>query len=66
MGHHPSAESEAKRVAKRVKPVLQFDLNGNFIQEYPSIKQAAEALNIDNSSIAKVCKNKYNQCGGYI
>ncbi len=66
LGHHNSPEAEAKRIAKRVRPVLQFDLNNNFIQEYPSIKQAAENLQIDSSGISKVCKNKLHQCGGYI
>ena len=37
------------------KPVLQFDLNGNFIREFKSIINAAEKLNIGRSGINKCC-----------
>lgn len=50
---------------KKIK-VKQYDLNGNFIRTWDSILEAGENLNIDNSSIVKVCKHKKNQAGGYI
>ena len=45
--------------------VLQYDLNGNFICEYPSIREAQRKTNI--RSIGAVCKGKQNrsQAGGY-
>lgn len=48
-----------------LKPVLQYTLNDVFIAEFPSISQAAKSLNLDSSSISKVCKGKLNTCGGY-
>ena len=50
---------------KKIK-VKQYDLNGNFIRIWDSILEAGKNLNIDNSSIVKVCKRKKNQAGGYI
>ena len=66
LGHHNTPEAEAKRIAKRIKPVLQFDKKGNFLNEFSSILEAATVLNIDNSGISKVCKGKAKTCGGFI
>lgn len=54
---------KAKSLKKRV---LQYDLNGNFINEFKSAKEAGCILNIDNSSIGKSCKGKSKQAGGYV
>lgn len=48
------------------KEVSQYDLRGNFIKTYPSIAQAARELNLDSSTIAKVCKGKNKSHGGFI
>ncbi|KKM02512.1 hypothetical protein LCGC14_1783660 [marine sediment metagenome] len=48
------------------KPVLQYDLEGNFIKEWSSILEASKSLNIDNSNIGKVRMGKINSAGGYI
>lgn len=48
------------------KKVLQYDLNGKFIKEWKSIKEASRILKIDNSCISKCCYHKRNKCGGYI
>lgn len=42
------------------KPILQFDLKGNFIKEWFSISQASHVLNINRGIISKICNNKYN------
>ena len=47
-------------------PIIQYTLDGAFIREWESIKQASEELNINNSSICKCCKGRYEQCSGYI
>lgn len=49
-----------KAVENNKKPVLQYDINGNFIKEYSS---AAEAIKeYKNSSIGAVCrKDKYRK-----
>ena len=49
------------------KPVLQYGLNGIFIKEYPSIKEASETLNLRDSTISLAC-NCYKRlvtCGGF-
>lgn len=47
------------------KPVLQYDLNGNFIQEFESALVAKQKTGIDNSAIALVCRGKRNKAGGF-
>lgn len=47
-------------------PVLQYDLNGNFIKEYKSVKEAADEVGLKSSaSIFSVCKNKRNKAKNY-
>jgi hypothetical protein len=40
-------------------PILQFDLMGNFIAEYKSIKQASQILSIQSSNITNTAKGRY-------
>ena len=49
-----------------IKPVLQFDKNMNFIQEFQSASEAARQLNLDSSTISKVCRGVNKTHGGYI
>jgi hypothetical protein len=55
-------------VSDKRKPILCYALNGKFIKEYLSIKDAEEELDIKSSDIGKVC-NKNNTthftCYGY-
>ena len=51
------------------KSVLQYDLEGNFIQEFKSARQAAKSLGKSSgSSILKVCRHEpwYQTAYGYI
>ena len=50
------------------KPVLQYDLEGNFIREWEKIKYACEALDkINNtSSITSCCKGRQKTAFGYV
>ena len=48
---------------KTSKPVLQFDLNGNFIAEYPSINYVEKNF---ASNVHGVLRGKYKQSGGYV
>ena len=41
-------------------------MHGEFIKEWDSSKDVMDKLNIDKSSIIKVCKNKMKTAGGYI
>lgn len=51
---------------KQNKIILQYDKQKNFIKEWPSIKDAANALKISTASIINVCKGKQKIGGGYI
>ena len=49
------------------KPVLQYKLDGKFIKEYKSIKEANDTNpNIHGTSISKCLKGVYKTAGGYI
>lgn len=47
------------------RPVIQMDLNGNFIAEYPSALEASKATNGHQGSISKVCKGIRKTANGY-
>lgn len=55
---------EMARHTRLCKPVLQFDLNGNFIREYFSASEAYRVTKI--SKITACCRGKRNKAGGYI
>ena len=46
-------------------PVKAINLTDNTILYFNSQREAARKLNLDNSSITKVLKNKYSQTGNY-
>lgn len=48
------------------KPIIQCDLQGNFIREWKNAKQVKNELNIDNGLIGNVCKGIYKQAKGFI
>ena len=47
------------------KPIYQFDLHGNFIQEFESIRTAAKAVNGDSTPIREVLKGNRVSAYGY-
>ncbi len=48
------------------KSVLQYDINGNLLNIFPSIKEAALQTNTNKTSISGACSGKYKKVGGYI
>jgi len=51
-------------ISNKVKPVLQYDLDNNFIKEWESIASVVRELKIHN--ISKVCKGVAKTAGGFI
>ena len=49
-----------------VKPINQYDKNGNFIKKWDSIMQAERYLKISNTNISACCLGKKKSAGGYI
>lgn len=47
-------------------PILQYDLNNNFIKEYPSIMQVKKQLGYSAGNICQCCKGKIKQAYGFI
>jgi hypothetical protein len=48
------------------RKVYQYDLNGNFIKEYRSVRDAATQLKTNHSNISRCCNAKYNHSKGFI
>lgn len=48
-------------------PIMQMDMDDNYIKTWNSIKEVSEALNLNPSTVVCVCKNKrrYKSTGGY-
>lgn len=46
--------------------VYQFDLNGNYLNEYKSARFASKQLNISHSQIIRCCNNLLNHASGFI
>lgn len=48
------------------KPVKQFDTDGNYIQEYESVKIAGQKTNTNPSGISGCAKGRLRTCGGFV
>ena len=47
------------------KKVLQFNLNGKFLKDYQSLKEAAVENGLSKCGISNVCNGKMGSCGGF-
>ena len=61
---------EKLKIADRTlsyKPVLQFDMNDNYIREFSSLKEAMELTKVNKQYISNVCKKHkgFKSAGGY-
>jgi hypothetical protein len=48
------------------KKIIQYDLEMNEVNTYNSIKEASNILNISNTNILGVLKNRQKTAGGFI
>ena len=51
---------------KHSKKVFQYDLNGNFIKEFPSAAEVERQLNISTQNVTACCRGEYKYTHGYI
>lgn len=65
-GKKLSAERIEKIREQKSIAVSQFDLNMNFIKEYPSTKIAETETGVNHSLICRVCRGKLKTTHGYI
>ena len=47
-------------------PVAQYDLEGNLVNQYPSVREAARQNHIEDKVIIQVAKGMYKQWNGYV
>lgn len=59
---------KGREINNKTKPVIQYDLNGNYIKTYPSIREATISLgkNVNNRGISQCLTGKYQTAFGYI
>lgn len=50
----------------RRKPVNQYDLNGRFLKQYPSIAEASRQTGCGQKEIILVARGKHRHAGGFI
>lgn len=65
-GKSPSTEIRKQIAEKLSIPIIQYDLNNNFIEEWESTKIAGTTLNIHASNINACLKNKTKTSGKFI
>ena len=49
----------------KIRPIVQLDMDGNFIAEYPQAKFASEAIEISPTHISSCCTGKRKSSGGF-
>ena len=60
------ASHKLKGVMINNKPIMQFEKNGELVNEFVSASEASEKTKIDNSSICKVANGKLKTAGGFL
>lgn len=61
-----SKEGRRKSASFRMKPVLQYSLDGVLLHTYKGIRIAEEQTGINNRCIVSCCKGRIRTAGGYI
>lgn len=57
---------KAPKIIYKSKPIEKYSLEGEFIKEYPSIRNASIENKIDPKCIRCCLQNKQKQAGGFI
>ena len=64
---HSMSEATKKAIGKaRSKKILQFTKSGEFIREWPSMRETSRQLKINCSNICQCCNGKRKYAGGYV
>ena len=66
LSENVKASLYSQKTNTSIKPVQQFSLDGILIDTYPSIAEAARKLNLDSSTISKVCRGINKTHGGFV
>ena len=60
-----SSKRRYENAVRGSREVFQYDINGNFIKKWLSMKKLADILNITYQNIHKCCNKNRNHAGGY-
>lgn len=58
LGHRRSEETHKKIIESQYKKICQFDMDGNYIKIFNSLKEAAEELNVKYTTSITACLKK--------
>lgn len=62
-----SEHNTKKKIPSKYKPVCQYDINGNYIKSFASIKDAAASIGKGtNANISSCCRGKAKSAYGFI
>ena len=61
----PIKTAKQRIVEAKYKSVIEYDLNGNFIKEWSSIKEASQTLKISHTHISACCLGKRTTAGKF-
>ncbi len=64
LGVKHSPESVEKRVAKKRKKVYQYDMNGIFLKEWPSLTSVKES-SLGSANVSRCLSDGYGSSGGF-
>lgn len=62
---HKYNNTYGKNATQRNQRVIQYDIQGNALKIWESMKEAGENLNINAEGISECCRGKKKTCGGY-
>ena len=65
-GKRLSDEAKIALAETNMRRVLQYDLSGNLVGEYASLKEAADTCGVYYQGISACCRGKYSHCGGFV
>lgn len=65
-GRRLSKERIAQIIEAQSIPIVQLDLNYNYIAEFKNAEEAEKILKIDSSGIRKCINGKFFTCGGFL
>lgn len=65
-GNHLSEEIKQKLRKLKSKKIIQYTIEGEYVAEYESAKEAAEMLNTKIYNISRAALGKTSTCKGYI
>jgi len=66
LGTKSSVDAIDKMRKKKLVPILQYDLNGNFIREWDGIITASRELGIDDGTLCNYLRNRRKKTGDFI